>query len=115
MTHIKNPAIRKIEADVANEKQLLQSMQGIQAVLSALPYALNPLVARAATQAGAHYFDLTEDVTSTRTVKQLAEKAKTALVPQCGLAPGFIGIAAHHLAKNFDKLHQVSMRVGALL
>jgi len=30
MTHIKNPAIRKIEADVANEKQLLQAMQGMQ-------------------------------------------------------------------------------------
>ncbi len=114
MTHIQNPAIRKIEADVANEKQLLQAMHGTQAVLSALPYALNPLVARAAAQAGAHYFDLTEDVTSTRTVKQLAEKGKTAFVPQCGLAPGFIGIAAHHLSKNFDQLHRVSMRVGAL-
>jgi saccharopine dehydrogenase-like NADP-dependent oxidoreductase len=35
-------------------------------------------------------------------------------MPQCGLAPGFIGIVAHHLAKGFDTLHEVKMRVGAL-
>jgi saccharopine dehydrogenase-like NADP-dependent oxidoreductase len=35
-------------------------------------------------------------------------------MPQCGLAPGFIGIVAHHLAQSFDTLHDVKMRVGAL-
>jgi hypothetical protein len=35
-------------------------------------------------------------------------------MPQCGLAPGFIGIVAHHLAQGFDTLHEVKMRVGAL-
>ncbi len=33
---------------------------------------------------------------------------------QCGLAPGFISIAAYDLAKKFDKLRDVQMRVGAL-
>ena len=35
-------------------------------------------------------------------------------VPQCGLAPGFISIAAYDLAKRFEKLNRVRMRVGAL-
>ncbi len=35
-------------------------------------------------------------------------------MPQCGLAPGFIGIVAHHLSKRFDVLHEIKMRVGAL-
>jgi saccharopine dehydrogenase-like NADP-dependent oxidoreductase len=35
-------------------------------------------------------------------------------MPQCGLAPGFIGIVAHHLAKQFDDVRDVQMRVGAL-
>jgi len=35
-------------------------------------------------------------------------------MPQCGLAPGFVTIAAHELAKHFDELHNVHMRVGAL-
>ena len=47
-------------------------------------------------------------------IKQLAEGAPTAFMPQCGLAPGFIGIVAHHLAQGFDTLHEVKMRVGAL-
>jgi len=45
---------------------------------------------------------------------RIAQGARTAFMPQCGLAPGFIGIVAHHLAKGFDSLHDVKMRVGAL-
>ena len=44
----------------------------------------------------------------------MAEGSKTAFIPQCGLAPGFITIVAHDLAKGFDALHEVRMRVGAL-
>ena len=43
------------------------------AVLSAAPYHATRLIAEAAKAAGAHYLDLTEDVASTRAVKQLAE------------------------------------------
>jgi saccharopine dehydrogenase-like NADP-dependent oxidoreductase len=57
---------------------------------------------------------LTEDVASTRAVKQLAAGARTAFIPQCGLAPGFITIVASDLASKFDKLQDVRMRVGAL-
>ncbi len=35
-------------------------------------------------------------------------------MPQCGLAPGFISIVAHDLAKDFDSLDSIRMRVGAL-
>ena len=45
---------------------------------------------------------------------RLADGAKTVFMPQCGLAPGFIGIVAHHLTKKFSTLHEVKMRVGAL-
>jgi saccharopine dehydrogenase-like NADP-dependent oxidoreductase len=53
-------------------------------------------------------------VAATRAIKQLAEGAATVFMPQCGLAPGFIGIVANHLAQGFDSLHEVKMRVGAL-
>ena len=48
-----------------------------QVVISACPYYLTPLIAGAAKEAGVHYFDLTEDVESTRAVKRLAEGADT--------------------------------------
>ena len=61
-----------------------------------------------------HYLDLTEDVAITRQVKALAEGARTAFIPQCGLAPGFIAFVAYDLAKRFEKLDEVRLRVGAL-
>jgi saccharopine dehydrogenase-like NADP-dependent oxidoreductase len=84
------------------------------AVVSSLPYHCNVGVADAARRAGIHYFDLTEDVEVTRAVRRIAEGATQAFVPQCGLAPGFISIAANELIKHFDDLRTVKLRVGAL-
>jgi saccharopine dehydrogenase-like NADP-dependent oxidoreductase len=84
------------------------------AVISSLPYYCNVGVAEAARAAGAHYFDLTEDVEVTRAVIRVAAGAPQAFVPQCGLAPGFISIAANELMSHFDKLRAVKLRVGAL-
>jgi saccharopine dehydrogenase-like NADP-dependent oxidoreductase len=84
------------------------------AVISSLPYYCNVAVAEAARAAGTHYFDLTEDVAVTHAVRRLAEGADTAFVPQCGLAPGFISIAANALIGHFDELRSVKLRVGAL-
>ncbi len=82
--------------------------------ISALPFFLNPGVAQVCADVGAHYFDLTEDVETTRAVKAIAESSKVAFAPQCGLAPGFISIVANQLTKGFDALREVHMRVGAL-
>ena len=84
------------------------------AVVSSLPYYCNPLVAVSACDAGIHYFDLTEDIAVAREVSALASSAESALVPQCGLAPGFISIAGGELIRHFDSLRSVRLRVGAL-
>jgi saccharopine dehydrogenase-like NADP-dependent oxidoreductase len=90
------------------------AIRGHDTVINALPYFLAMPTAEAALAAGCHYFDLTEDVAATRHIKALATGAKTMFMPQCGLAPGFIGIVAHHLAQSFDQIADVKMRVGAL-
>src|SRR3954470_14336387 len=84
------------------------------AVISSLPYYCNPVVAKAARKGNAHYFDLTEDVEVTKAGRRLSRGAPRAFVPQCGLAPGFISIAANELAKRFDELRSIKLRVGAL-
>jgi saccharopine dehydrogenase-like NADP-dependent oxidoreductase len=86
----------------------------VDAVISSLPYYCNIAVAEAARRAGIHYFDLTEDVEVTRAVRRISESASQAFVPQCGLAPGFISIAANELIGHFDELRAVKLRVGAL-
>ena len=106
--------IAKVAADITQGDTLRKILAVKFAVLSAAPYHATRLIAEAAKAAGAHYLDLTEDVASTRVVKQLSEGARTAFIPQCGLAPGFITIVASDLAGRFDVLHDVRMRVGAL-
>lgn len=86
----------------------------ITSVLSSLPYYLTLHVARAAQNAGINYFDLTEDVHTTREVKKIAANQPMAFVPQCGLAPGFVGIVTNGLIKHFDEVDEVKLRVGAL-
>jgi saccharopine dehydrogenase-like NADP-dependent oxidoreductase len=89
-------------------------MRGMDVVVSACPFDLNVPIAQAARELSVHYFDLTEDVETTRRVREIAVDADTVLMPQCGLAPGFISVAAYDLAKRFDSLRRVCMRVGAL-
>ena len=86
----------------------------VDAVISSLPFYCNVAVAEAARRAGIHYFDLTEDVEVTRAVRRIADGSSQAFVPQCGLAPGFISIAANALIGHFDELRTVKLRVGAL-
>ncbi len=108
------PGVEKRVLDARNEDAVADLAAGKFAILSACPYFLTVSVARAARRANVHYFDLTEDVGSTGEVMRIAEGASTAFMPQCGLAPGFISIVANDLAKRFDDLDFVRMRVGAL-
>ena len=109
-----HPQIDTLALDVSQPEALRQALRGRYAVLSALPYSLTVTVAEAARELGVHYLDLTEDVASTQRIRQIAEGARSAFIPQCGLAPGFIGIAAADLARRFESLDSVRMRVGAL-
>jgi saccharopine dehydrogenase-like NADP-dependent oxidoreductase len=86
----------------------------VDALVSSLPYYCNVAVAEAARRARTHYFDLTEDVEVTRAVRTIAANAAQAFVPQCGLAPGFISIAAAELMTHFEDVRAVKLRVGAL-
>jgi len=106
--------IKRAALDITQGEGLRKLLAGKFAVLSAAPYHATRLIAEAAKAGGAHYLDLTEDVASTRAVKQLGVGARTAFIPQCGLAPGFITIVASDLASRFDELNDVRMRVGAL-
>lgn len=114
LERIEPDVARVVEADISEVGALDRLAQEHEVVASAAPFHVTPLIATAARDAGAHHFDLTEDVESTRVVKKLAVDARSAMVPQCGLAPGFVSIVANDLASRFDTLRSVSMRVGAL-
>jgi len=100
--------------DFTSDTQVRSAISGAWGVVSCAPFHCNPLIASCAKAAGAHYFDLTEDVAVTKKVIELSSGARTIFAPQCGLAPGFITIAANHLASPFSSLDTLRLRVGAL-
>jgi saccharopine dehydrogenase-like NADP-dependent oxidoreductase len=100
--------------DMTDPERLKQALHGVDIVVNALPHHFAKQVAQLSNDCGCHYFDLTEDVAATKAIRDMAEGSRTVLMPQCGLAPGFIGIAGHHLALAFDQVLDLKMRVGAL-
>ncbi|WP_028745295.1 saccharopine dehydrogenase family protein [Rhizobium mesoamericanum] len=100
--------------DISDPAVIGELLSSVEAVLSCLPYHLNIGLARAAHLAGIHYFDLTEDVPTTNFIIELSKAARGLMAPQCGLAPGFVGIVGASLADGFDKCRSIRMRVGAL-
>lgn len=100
--------------DVTSPEALAVEFCKADAVLSCLPFRLNVGVAAAAQKAGIHYFDLTEDVPTTAAIMEMSKTSKGLMAPQCGLAPGFIGIVGASYVSEFDKCRSIKMRVGAL-
>ena len=101
--------------DVKRAPQLAAFVRRCDAVVSAAPYFLNRAIAEACAAARVSYFDLTEDVATTKFIRGLARKTKGAtFMPQCGLAPGAINIVGGSLAGSLEAVRSVEMRVGAL-
>jgi saccharopine dehydrogenase-like NADP-dependent oxidoreductase len=111
---VKKPNLDTLLLSATDRAGLLAAMRDRFAVISAAPYSVTSQVAEAAHAAGVHYLDLTEDVATTKAVMELSKSASHALIPQGGLAPGFISIVGMELARRFEKLDTLRLRVGAL-
>ena len=98
--------------DASDIKQVKTFLNGLDAVISAGPFAVNKNIAQIAAEESIGYFDLTEDVETTEYIRNL--KSESILMPQCGLAPGAINICAAGMMEEFDSVNEVLMRVGAL-
>ena len=109
-----DPRVCRVSVDVENADDLGAQLAAHQVVVNALPFFLAAKVGSAAARAAVHYFDLTEDVAATEAIRQEATSARAILMPQSGLAPGVIGMLGGELARGFDELFDLRLRVGAL-
>lgn len=100
--------------DVSDIHQVVELMKQHDAIVSCLPYHFNLAIAKHACLNKIHYFDLTEDVPTTKAIIKMSTSAKSILAPQCGLAPGFIAIVGAALVEKFEKVRSLKLRVGAL-
>ena len=100
--------------DVTDDEAIRTLLGHHQAVVSCLPYRFNLRIATIAHDEQLHYFDLTEDVPTTKAIIAMSHDASRLMAPQCGLAPGFIAIVGASLAAEFDRIRAIKLRVGAL-
>lgn len=98
--------------DLSNVSVIEQCLSGMDAVIATTPYFLNLKIAEVAARFEIVYFDVTEDVDTSNAIKNM--NANMPMISQCGLAPGMVSIIANNLAKTFDKVRDIKIRVGAL-
>ena len=95
-------------------------LEQCEIILDCLPGSQAPRMATLARTFHCHYANLTEYVSETREVEQIAKNADTAFVLQTGLAPGFINVLAcqqyNEFVRDFstEVLDAMHMKVGAL-
>lgn len=106
------------EEGITNEMKSILTKGDI--ILDCLPGSVAPRIAGFAKDYNLHYTNLTEYVDETDQIIELAKNAQTGFVLQTGLAPGYIGVLAHHLFLGFcdkykvDRVEQLHFKVGAL-
>lgn len=103
--------------DASDGAQVRAAMEGVDAVLNALPYYFNRPVTEAAISAQAHYCDLggnTAIVEEQRELHEAARDAGISVVPDCGVAPGMVNVLAQSCIDVLDETEVVEMRVGGL-
>jgi len=74
---------------------------------------LHPVIERATGLESVKFYQVV-NVEPGPSTKVLAKTADGLMAPQCGLAPGFVGIVAASQIESFDHCRSARMRVGAL-
>ncbi len=109
--------VRPVQLDVNDHEQVAATIRGSNVVVGAVSYAVNVELSRCAINEGAHFCDLggNDDIVRQQLSLDAEAKARNVLVaPNCGLAPGLIGILAMEGVRECDTVERVAMRVGGL-
>lgn len=109
--------LQLVEVDARDGDAVRAAMEGVDAVVCALPYYFNLDMTRLALEAGAHYCDLggnTEIVEEQKALHEEALSRGLSVVPDCGLAPGMVNILAQDGIDALDAVEAVRIRVGGL-
>lgn len=112
-----SPLISILEVDFNDTRELGKKLAEHRAVLSALPYYLNPAAAELALEIGAHYVDLGGNTDAVEKVFSLSAKARSlslSVLPDAGLAPGLVNILTVVAIHRLPGVHTVNIRCGGL-
>jgi lysine 6-dehydrogenase len=116
-SYIDGTRLKLIPLNAKDGAAVTAAMQGVTAVMCALPYYFNLQMTEAAIAAGAHFCDLGGNTEIVQDQKRLDARAKAAgvtVVPDCGLAPGMVNILAQMGIDRLDETRSVRIYVGGL-
>lgn len=109
--------IRTIAIDVCQTDSLIEFCQAneIEVIVSTLLADMNQTIIEAALQCHIHYVDCSPKVLS---INELLQKqissGKSAFLPNCGLAPGWTGVIAHHFMQQMEEDIFCQVQVGVI-
>jgi lysine 6-dehydrogenase len=116
-SYAKNPRLARVALDAKDLKAVARAMDGVSAVMNALPYYFNLEMTRIAIDAGVPLCDLggnTGIVFQQKGLDAAARAKGITVVPDCGLAPGMVNILAQLGISRCDKVSRVKIFVGGL-
>jgi lysine 6-dehydrogenase len=109
--------LRTSRADAGDRAAMADLMRPCAVAVSCVPYFYNLVLTRAAIAARTHFCDLggnNEVVARQLALDDRARAAGVRVVPDCGLAPGLVGIVAADGVRRLDETRAVHLRVGGL-
>ncbi len=110
-------SIEPRQVDASDYADIVNLMNGQDAVISCVNYWYNESLSKAAIETKANFCDLGGNNYVVDAQLALDAEAKAAginIIPDCGLAPGMVSILAMHGAARFDRVDEVHIRVGGL-
>lgn len=99
-----------LQLNVTEIDKVKSAMEGVDGVLSAVPYYFNYDLTRTAIEMGVHYCDLggnTEVVRSQLALDEDARNTGVSVVPDCGMGPGLISTMGVFVMDYFDQPEEI--------
>lgn len=105
------------QVNALDPANLSSFLEGVDVLLSCVPYWMHPKIAKIAIECGVNMCDLggnTEVTMETLHMDAAAKDAKVTLVPDTGLAPGLVNSLGLALIEQMDECEDVRMYCGVL-
>ncbi len=103
--------------DALDHTSLSSFLEGVDVLLSCVPYWMHPMIAPVAIMTKTHMLDLggnTEVTLETLHLDEAAKKAGVTLIPDNGLAPGLVNSLGLWLIEHLDTSETVKLYCGVL-
>jgi len=105
------------QVSALDPKDLAGFLEGVDVLLSCVPYWMHPKIAKVAIETKTNMVDLggnTEITMETLAMDDDAKAAGVTLVPDTGLAPGLVNSIGLYLIESMDECETVKMYCGVL-